>query len=62
MEKHILFDDWSVRAKGVLKHRKNQYIVISVLIGILFVLSVIGMFFHLGCIVPLVLSVIVHIG
>ena len=62
MNKNILFDDWSVRAKGVLKHRKNQYIVISVLIGILFVLSVIGMFFHLGCIVPLVLSVIVHIS
>ena len=58
MEKHILFDDWNVRAEGVLKRRKIQYIFASVPIGILFVLSVIGMFFHLACIVPLVLSVI----
>ena len=62
MDKSLLFDDWSVRPEGVLKRRKIQYIFDFVIIGILFLLCVIGMFFHLGCIVLLVLSVIVYIS
>ena len=61
MENNILFDDWKVRREGIFNRRKKEYIICSVPIGSLFLISIIGMIFTWECIVFLALSLITYL-
>lgn len=55
---NILFDDWQTRCDDVLKHRRWAYTFCLIFFNILFLGLVIGAFFKLYLVVPLVLSFI----
>ena len=53
----ILFDDWKLRHENAFKNRKREYIVVSILLGILLFLSIAALFFefYLLILLPIVL-------
>ena len=57
--KNILFDDWTTRCDGALKFRKRQYVVGMICTSLLMLVSLIGIFFELGMLVLLFISLIV---
>ena len=46
MPDDILFDDWKLRRENAFKNRKREYIVVSILLGILLFLSIAALFFE----------------
>ena len=57
--KNILFDDWTTRCDGALKFRKRRYVVGMICTSLLMLVSLIGIFFELGMLVLLFISLIV---
>ena len=57
----ILFDDWNTRREGLLKGRKIGYALCLICVSLLLVVSTIGVFFELGYIGMLVISLIAMI-
>ncbi len=55
---NILFDDWQTRCDGVLKQRRRAYTFSLISVSILFLASLVGVFFELAIIAPLVISLI----
>lgn len=61
MKEQIVFDDWVYRNPNLLKNRKKDYLLCSILIWILELMSIVGMFFSFYACVPLLLAIWVNI-
>ncbi len=61
MKEQIVFDDWIYRSETTVKQRKKDYFICFVPLWILAIISILGMFFSLYAIIPLVLAIFVNI-
>ena len=61
MKEQIVFDDWIYRSETTVKQRKKDYFICFVPLWTLAIISILGMFFSLYAIIPLVLAIFVNI-
>lgn len=61
-DKKIVFDDWNYRTKEVINHRKKDFNLLFVLLGIFTFITIAGMFLSLYVILFLFLAVIADIA
>ncbi len=54
----ILFDDWKTRHSDVLKNRKKEYMITLIALIFVVLISIIGLFFHWGLIIFLIINLI----
>ena len=58
----ILFDDWRTRYDEALKFRKRQYVIGVICSSFLMLVSLIGIFYDLGMLVFIILSLIAFVS
>lgn len=61
MKEQIVFDDWIYRSETTVKQRKKDYFICFVPLWTLAIISILGMFFSLYAIIPLVLAIFINI-